>query len=465
MDIQKKSSKQMISTEKIYMIMEWLPIVVSAAFFIINVTKGNVTAMVVIGLCLVGFISTAVIVKVKNVSMYNRQFVMSLALPTLAFMISLFSGASYSDDFPLMLAIISLSGMFLEPKITRAQIVLAEIYLVLMYIIHPEKSGGLSQYILTAACFTLAAVLLYQVIKRGSAFIKESEDKAKESEALLVSIKNMGAELQKDFDESSKKIEVQTSGLKKESVSIAGSAGAVSDSCSEAKDKVLETKTQIHKLDDGVKQFEASLNENKENMETMNEKVDAVGAIINESGEVFRTLQEEMQEIVGVAKQISDIAFKLTILSLNASVESAHAGKYGVGFEIIAAEMRELSENSSNFSDRVSDIVKDLLVKVDNATKRVGDSEEAMAQSKNVMVELVDSFSKLNEQFANLYGNIEAQTYMVNEIDNIFSELEYKVSDMHNSALANQQSVEGIATAMVEFSGNVGEIVKNTQAV
>lgn len=465
MDKQKKNNKKMIANETIYKVLELLPIIVSSVFFIINVMKKNMAAMIAIGICLAIFIGTFLIIKIKKVSFYRKAFIMSLMLPTLVFMISLFSGASYSDDFPLMLAVIALSGMFLEPKITFTQTILADIYFVIMYIVHPEKSGGLSQYILCAACFVLASALFSQVIKRGRAFIEMSEQKAEESEQLLNSIKHMGVQLQDNFDKSANKIEISTKGLQQESSSIAESSGLVSDSCSSVQNKIYETKTQLKYLDEGVKQFEIALKENKNNVETMNEHVNVVGGVISESGEVFKTLEEQMQEIAGVAKQISDIAFNLTILSLNASVESAHAGKYGVGFEVLALEMRSLSESSAGFSDRVSEVVKELLEKVDTAAERVVKSKEVFSKSQDVMIDLVDSFNKLNKQFSELYENIESQNSNVSQIDYIFEDLEQKISNMHDSSISNQKTVEEIADVMLDFSNNISEIVKNTQMI
>ena len=197
----------------------------------------------------------------------------------------------------------------------------------------------------------------------------------------------------------------------------------------------------------------------------MSEQMEDVGAVILESGEVFKNLEEQMQEIAGVAKQINDIAFRLTILSLNAAVESAHAGTYGAGFEVVASEMRSLSENSAGFADKVAELVKDLLKKVDKASGQIEESQDAFALTKDVMNGLVESFNRLNNQFIELHENIQRQNSNVNQIDNIFIDLGNKVSDMYNSSLANQQAAEDIADAMVEFSGNVESIVKNTQSI
>lgn len=465
MKIQKKKNKKMLTHEKIYKIMQWLPVVVASVFFLINALKGNTSAMIAIGICLAVFIGVFVTINVKKVSLYKKEYVLAVALPTLVFIISLYSGASYSDDFPLYLAVLAMTGMFLEPQFTKMQVLLVDIFLVLMYVVHPEKSGGLSQYILCGACFTLAAILFYQVIKRGRGFIEISQEQAKESETLLTSIRSMGQELQDDFAVSSARIETSTKGLQRESAAIAQGAGLVSDSCNVVQGRIQDTKEQILQLNNGVKQFEMALGENKNNMEAMNRQVDAVGEIISQSGAVFRDMEEQMNRVAGIAKQISDISFNLTILSINAAVEAARAGEAGAGFEVLAAEMRALSENSTAFSNQVSDVVKEVLEGVAKTSERFSGSEEAFSQSEKSMSELANSFEKLNHQFGELYGNIECQNRNVSQIDYIFAELNQKVADMHSSSLANQDAVTEIADAMTVFSGNVGEIVKNTQSV
>lgn len=460
-----KETKKMLSHEQIYRIMQWLPPVVAGVFFLKNLTGGNIGALLTIGICLVVFVGVLIFVKVRNVSLYVKEYVLAIALPILVFVISLNSGASYSDDFPMFLAVIGLTGLYLEPQFTKIQIVLIDILFIAMYKIHPEKAGSTSQYFLCLVIFTLAAFLFYQVIKRGRAFIEISEERAAESEKLLQSVRAMGVELQHDFDASSARIEVSTQGVQKGSVSITRVADEVSESCGVVHEKIKETEEQIGELNKEVKQFEEALAENRNNVETMNKQVNSVSDIISESGSVFRTMEEQMNEIAGIAQQINDISFRLTILSLNAAVEAAHAGKSGSGFEVLASEMKELSESSTNFSNRVADVVKELLERVETTSARISGSEIALEKSQNAMSELVGSFEKLNQQFGMLYGNIEQQNMNVNQIDYIFEELNQRVSEMHSSSMENQNAVESIVRAMEVYRGNVGKIVKNTQTI
>ena len=96
----------------------------------------------------------------------------------------------------------------------------------------------------------------------------------------------------------------------------------------------------------------------------MEKHLQAVATTISEANEVFQTMEQKMGEVADVADQLGDISFNTTILSLNASIEAARAGESGAGFEVVASEMRQLSNNSNVFSEQVSEVVKELMSEV-----------------------------------------------------------------------------------------------------
>lgn len=463
--MEKLQEKKPISYEKIFKIMRGVTVGAASAFLILNVVKKNMPAVLVIGICLILFVGSSVVLNKKNVAESKRQFALAVSLCFLVFVISLFSGASYSDDFSLFLAVIGMTGLYLEPKFTKVQIVVIDILLVIMYFVHPEKAGERSQFILCYAVFTLAAILFYQTIKRGRAFIEIGEERAEQSEELLSSMRQMGADLEKDFASSSVQIEGSTSGLERGSASIAQGAREMSDSCNEVHDKILVTEQQIDALNEEVRDFEQALNENQANIALMNEQLQSVSGTIYEANAVFQEMKQQMTEIARVADELGTISFKVTLLSLNASIEAAHAGEAGVGFDVVASEMRALSTSSDIFSKQVSDVVTEMLERVETTAKQFEDSKDAIVQSEETMKELQESFEKLTAQFGSLYGNIEEQNYNIHQVDAIFGGLKNRVSEMHQNSVENQNAVHGIMEALDIYKGNINRVIDDTKSV
>jgi len=68
-----------------------------------------------------------------------------------------------------------------------------------------------------------------------------------------------------------------------------------------------------------------------------------------------------------IIKAIEDISFQTSLLSINASIEAAHAGDAGVGFDIVAREVKELANKSTDETIKIYKSLEDLQMVLDNA--------------------------------------------------------------------------------------------------
>ena len=79
---------------------------------------------------------------------------------------------------------------------------------------------------------------------------------------------------------------------------------------------------------------------------------------------------------------ISYIAKQTKMVSINAAIEAARVGEMGRGFEVVAQEVGELSDRSSEAATQVRDAIKE----VETLVKRIMEAwEESKAVTGNVL--------------------------------------------------------------------------------
>jgi methyl-accepting chemotaxis protein len=89
-------------------------------------------------------------------------------------------------------------------------------------------------------------------------------------------------------------------------------------------------------------------------------------------------IHESTHKIASVNKLIEGIAFQTNILALNAAVEAARAGEAGMGFSVVADEVRRLAQRSAEASRDTSTLVENSVAVVARGAAKVGKASEAM---------------------------------------------------------------------------------------
>jgi methyl-accepting chemotaxis protein len=118
--------------------------------------------------------------------------------------------------------------------------------------------------------------------------------------------------------------------------------------------------------------------------------VEAMDAIGESSSKIAKTLQV-----------IDKIAFQTNILALNAAVEAARAGEAGMGFAVVAEEVRNLAQRCAAASEEISTLIEQSLSNSDSGRIKIGTLAESGAKVNQVFASmkiLVEEISLSSEE-------------------------------------------------------------------
>jgi methyl-accepting chemotaxis protein len=152
---------------------------------------------------------------------------------------------------------------------------------------------------------------------------------------------------------------------------------------------------------------------------------------------------------------IDQIAFQTNILSLNAAVEAATAGEAGLGFAIVAQEVRNLANRSTQAAREIKNLVESANVKANegktiasdmiqgytNLNSNIDKTIELISDVSNTSKEQQTGIIKINEAINTLEKQVQSNAEVSSQANNIAS----KTSNIANKIVdnANQKEFEG----------------------
>jgi methyl-accepting chemotaxis protein len=112
-------------------------------------------------------------------------------------------------------------------------------------------------------------------------------------------------------------------------------------------------------------------------------------------------LSESSGQIAKIIKVIDEIAFQTNILALNAAVEAARAGEAGMGFAVVAEEVRNLAQRSAQAAKDTAALIEDSIAKTTSSKTKVDQvavTMRAITEESGRIKVLIDGVSQGSEE-------------------------------------------------------------------
>ena len=191
-------------------------------------------------------------------------------------------------------------------------------------------------------------------------------------------------------------------------------------------------KIMVEAAADSTKMMEDSM----ESIKSIRESAEQIGQTNSHVAERMEELQKKSKEVQQITEVIFTISSQTNLLALNASIESARAGEAGRGFSVVADQIRTLSEETRQSTEKIAGIVQELGQHAQDATDIVATSIEAMNKQNGMVEAVADNFGTVRD-------NIDVLTKRVEDInakiENLVESNNGIIENIYNLSASSEQ--------------------------
>ena len=226
---------------------------------------------------------------------------------------------------------------------------------------------------------------------------------------------------------------------------VAGSAQSLSQGATTQAASLEETSASMEEMASMTRRNAENSQEAATTMAETETLVTEANAALGQMVTAMGAIKDSSDKVSKIIKTIDEIAFQTNILALNAAVEAARAGEAGMGFAVVAEEVRSLAQRSAQAARDTAGLIDASITSADEGHQRVtqvSEAIDAITASAGRVRGLVDAVSLASRE----------QSHGIDQVSQAIAQME-KVTQStaataEESAAASEQLSAQAGTAM-----------------
>jgi len=217
--------------------------------------------------------------------------------------------------------------------------------------------------------------------------------------------------------------------------------------------EIADQSSDIHGLAvEGARLMDESLTQMRQINRTMKEAVDKVYQLDSQA--------DEISSLVDVIRKISD---QTNLLALNASIEAARAGEHGAGFQVVAGEIRKLSEQVAGAVRDITSIVDHIQQDTKAVVQSLNHGYGELRQGSEQIGATGKAFYTITAAISDVSDKISSITGTLQEINRRSSDTIAAIDQVAEVSATTAAGVEQTSASVEEASSSMEQVAKSAE--
>ena len=159
-------------------------------------------------------------------------------------------------------------------------------------------------------------------------------------------------------------------------------------------------------------------------------------------------IEDSHRDITNTLEFINEIAFQTNLLSLNAAIEAARAGRLGKGFGVVADEVQNLALRSKQAAT-------DSAVVIQNAKDRILQGQQHVSQLQSELKLLLNDILEQQSIALSINEQAQSQVVQINDVTHSVSEINTSTQYISSSLSELTDKVQQIYTEISSLEASI----------
>ena len=211
--------------------------------------------------------------------------------------------------------------------------------------------------------------------------------------------------------------QVNAGGIINDVVSIEDAAGSLAQRTESQAATLEETSAAVSQIANNSRNAAENAGQADRIVEAARARATSSDEIVKQAIAAMAEIEDSSGRISKIVDVIEDIAFQTNLLALNAGVEAVRAGDKGRGFSVVASEVRELAQRSSEAAREIGGLIE-------NSSRQVTTGVDLVSDTGNAIGEINGAIAEISALVSAVKSAADEQSLSISETNQAMVQLE-----------------------------------------